>query len=420
MDRPLTDPGHSGRAPSGNQIRELSPAPARLYYLDWLRVIAIFTVFVFHAFHAFDQIDWHIKNDEKSDLITIVFVGLISSWGIAMFFLISGASSWQALSHKSAWRYLKERVLRLFIPFVVGSALFSVIQMWFQFRHQGRYEGSLIGFVPLFLETRRYGLDLLTPKAFGNWGIHLWFLGFLFAFSVMAVPIIVWFRTGTGRRFVEWCASIAHRRGGLLLFAIPLIVVRSLVQPFFPEQHDWGNFVYLFGIFVLGALLFADERFAAAVRRDWRWMFTGGATALGVVMAAIATGLGQEWLETPDSVGFFIVWGALSLAGWCLSVTFLALGMRFLDYTNRLLEHSMEIIMPFYLLHQPIIIAIAFYVVQWNLNLYLKALIVLTCSFAVTMVIVEALARGAKPLRTLFGMSPARKAPDASMQSRRY
>jgi len=66
------------------------------------------------------------------------------------------------------------------------------------------------------------------------------------------------------------------------------------------------------------------------------------------------------------------------------------------------------------------IIAIAFYVVQWNLNLYLKALVVLTCSFAVTMVVVEALARGAKPLRMLFGMSPARKTSDASTESKSY
>lgn len=48
----------------------LDNQPARLYYLDWLCVIAIRGVFLFHAVHLFDITDWHIKNAEQSAVIT--------------------------------------------------------------------------------------------------------------------------------------------------------------------------------------------------------------------------------------------------------------------------------------------------------------------------------------------------------------
>ena len=57
---------------------------ARLYYLDWLRVIAILGVFFFHAAHPFDFFDWHIKNVDQSMAITVV-MALALSVGDAIF-----------------------------------------------------------------------------------------------------------------------------------------------------------------------------------------------------------------------------------------------------------------------------------------------------------------------------------------------
>ena len=45
-------------------------------------------------------------------------------------------------------------------------------------------------------------------------------------------------------------------------------------------------------------------------------------------------------------------------------ILFLALGMRFLDFTNKRLDYLGEASMPFYLLHHPFIVIIAFYVTQ--------------------------------------------------------
>ena len=65
--------------------------------------------------------------------------------------------------------------------------------------------------------------------------------------------------------------------------------------------------------------------------------------------------------------------------------------------------------MPFYLLHQPVIIVIAFFVVQWDAGTTLKLLVVVISSFLITLGLVELLIRPFKPIRMLFGMKPRRR-----------
>ena len=103
----------------------------RLHYLDWLRVLAILGVFLYHAVHPFDPFKWHIKNAESSEVIGIG-IAFVFSWGLPLFFLISGAGSWFALRRRTVRQSLRERFNRLFIPFVVGSILLTPIQIYLE------------------------------------------------------------------------------------------------------------------------------------------------------------------------------------------------------------------------------------------------------------------------------------------------
>jgi glucans biosynthesis protein C len=53
-------------------------------------------VFLFHAVHPFDLTAWHIKNAERSAVVTF-FIAFRFPWGIPFFFLLAGAGSWFAL-----------------------------------------------------------------------------------------------------------------------------------------------------------------------------------------------------------------------------------------------------------------------------------------------------------------------------------
>ena len=40
--------------------------PVRLYYVDWLRVLAMLSIFFYHSDRFFDFMDWHVKNSVTS------------------------------------------------------------------------------------------------------------------------------------------------------------------------------------------------------------------------------------------------------------------------------------------------------------------------------------------------------------------
>ena len=59
---------------------------------------------------------------------------------------------------------------------------------------------------------------------------------------------------------------------------------------------------------------------------------------------------------------------------------------------------------PVFIVHQPVIVFIAFYAVQWNVDLTLKLLVVVLGSFAVSSGLYELLFRRVKAVRGLFGL----------------
>lgn len=377
----------------------------RLHYLDWLRVLLILGVFLYHALHPFDStIEWHIKNDQQSIFVMIVLI-LVIPWGLPLFFLVSGAGSKFSLRRRTNRRYIRERVFRLAIPFIVGSILLTPIQKYFEAVHYGRYEGSFFGYFPdLFGDIAP--TMWFSPLTLTQVGLHLWFLAFLFLYSVMAVPIFNWFKGEGGLAFISWMGRLVEAKGGILLFVIPLTLVRALIQPFFPEEHSWLDFTASFLFFVMGYVVYSDDRFLAAIRRD-RWLLLAGGLVGMVIGGAMGAVAGDELFEWTE--GFVWPWSIIvqfsfAITAWCLALFFLDLAKRHLNTPTRLLAYGNESIMPFYLFHQPVIIVIAFYVVQWDTGILPKMLVVVGVSFIVTMLIYEILIKRFKPLRVLVGM----------------
>jgi hypothetical protein len=96
---------------------------------------------------------------------------------------------------------------------------------------------------------------------------------------------------------------------------------------------------------------------------------------------------------------------------WCWTLFFVFIGMRCLNDTNKYLEYGQEAILPFFVFHQPVIIILAYYAVQWQASLVIKLLFVVLGSFCVTLGIYEFLIHRIALLRRVFGMkmSPAAK-----------
>jgi glucan biosynthesis protein C len=384
----------------------LQPA-VRLHYLDWLRVLAILMVFLFHAVHPFDFGDWQVKNAEQSEILTIILL-FLSIWGMPFFFLVAGASSWFALQRRTARQYISERFYRLIIPFIAGTILFSPIEYYCENMNkiQRGVLTSFQGFLSVFSSFNPLLLRFpgFSPRWFGQ-GYHLWFLGFLFSFALITLPIFLWLKKESGQRFLSWMAKLCEHRGGILLFAIPAAIIYCLLLPFFPEEHDWADFIFQMFCFVVGFILFADERFTSAIRRDWPLLLTVGTVIVVGLVGVYLVGLPVlTWNVTPGIPEFYILQVLRSTIAICLSLTMLFVGMRFLDFTNRWLRYGQETALPFFVLHQPVIIVIAFFVVQWNADILVKLPVVVLSSFLVTVILYELIVRRIRPLQVVFGM----------------
>jgi peptidoglycan/LPS O-acetylase OafA/YrhL len=375
-----------------------SQKSARLHYLDWLRVLAILMVFLYHSVKPFDPAGWHIMNAQLSETI-MVFVGFFYPWGMPFFFMIAGTGTWFALRRRTAGQYTKERFNRLFIPYIAGCILLWPLMLYIQWRHliqTGASPGSYLD----FLLIHHAGF---TPRWFGEVGFHLWFLGFLFSFSLLGLPLFLWLKGKSGQALLSRLAGICSRRGGILIFVVPLVAVRAALVPFFPAEHDWSDFFYLMAFFVLGFVLYTREEFQQAIRRDWPILLvTSIVTTLAFAFLALSIDFNPY--HPTGTFAEIVLWVVISINGWCWSTFMLYVGMRFLNVTNRWLEYGTEAVLPFFMLHQPVIMAIAFFVVQWSAGIPVKLAAVVTGSFVVTVAIYELVIRRIGPLRTAFGM----------------
>lgn len=202
-----------------------APAPpgagtARVHALDWLRVLALGGVFVYHTLRPFDTNDWHVKNLEQSQVVTLLLGSMV--WGLGLFFLLAGAGSMLALRRRTPAQYARERLLRLAVPLVGAYVLLAPVQAFLQDTHFGRYHGSFVASVPRFFQAEWASLragptfPLVVP-----WASHLWFLVFLLWFSLAGLPLLALLGRPRGRRLVAWLGRHAGRRGAVLRWAVP-------------------------------------------------------------------------------------------------------------------------------------------------------------------------------------------------------
>jgi glucan biosynthesis protein C len=381
---------------------------ARRYDIDWLRVMAMLAVFVFHCTRFFDTEVWHLKNTEQSELLTVLTGGLIWPWAMELFFLLSGVGTWYALESRRAGAYLWARVKRLLLPlYTVGLFVLLPPQFYFELRTNGGYGGTFWQSLPRYFaafEPPRITAwpDTLFPFPFSG---HLWFLQYLFLISLLSLPLLLYFKSAPGQRWVTRVAGWCDRRGGILLFVLPLAVVLISLRGLFEAQRSWADFLWYAVFFVIGYLLPADERFTGAIKRHgWAclalWLLALG--GIGYLML----GLGYD--RTPGQEPFswiYVLYQILwSLSSWSAVVFLLSMGVRYLTANHPVLAYANEAVLPFYLLHQTVILVVGFFVIRWDLGILFKLLIVAVLSFPLILALYELLIRRFNPVRLLFGM----------------
>lgn len=98
-----------------------------------------------------------------------------------------------------------------------------------------------------------------------------------------------------------------------------------------------------------------------------------------------------------------------SLAVWATMLGFVGLAQRYWNTRSRLWRYSAEAAYPFYILHQTVILLLAYLVVQLGWGVPLKYALLVFASLTATLLAYDLLVRRWGPVRFLFGMKPARQ-----------
>jgi glucan biosynthesis protein C len=382
---------------------ETTQTRERLHYLDWLRVLAVVGVFYAHSINIFDMLYWHIRGGGQSNgLIVMVIFG--TQWGMSLFFFLAGASAWFALKSRTTDHFVGERFKRLIIPFIVGFVLLSPPQAYLFSLNQGLYHGNFFQFIPYFFEHIQISWN---PQWIAAYGYHLWFLAFLFFVSLLTLPVLLLLRRKRGLDFIGWLAALCNKPAGLFVFVFPIAFIQIALRAPFPGYQGWADFFIWLVVYVYGFMLLADKRFAAAIRKQGKLALFVTISCLLIMVIANFAGVLSSWDNITSYTAGYVLYQILrSMLTWSLMIFVLYFGMRFLNSSNKGIDYANEAVLPFYILHHPIIVVIAFYTIQWDISLGIKFLLVSTAALIATLLIYDLLIRRWNITRLLFGMKP--------------
>ena len=372
----------------------MQPA-SRQVYLDWLRILAILGVLFFHSAMPFAAEEWwHIKNKETSNVL-LEFNFWLSRFRMPLLFFISGAVSYYMMQKRSALSFIGLRFRRLFIPLFFAMLIVVPPQVYMERVSQG-FSGSFIDFYPSIFNFEPY------PKGNTSWH-HLWFIAYLFVYDLVAAPLFVWMMSA--RSFVQKLGWLAKGKR-IYLLIIPSIIVYAWLVPQFPQTndliHDYAYLPYWFLFLLMGFVCISNTSLMDSLERNRR-------TSLLIALVLLVTMNYLRWNDAePQELNYLYLSMYPALAWfWVMAIT--GYGKKYLNRKTSFSEYATQAVYPFYIVHQTVIVILAFYVVQANDDVLAKYLFLAFTSLFLTVAICHLLIQPYNVTRFIFGMKPRKK-----------
>lgn len=328
----------------------------RKHYIDNLRNLTILLLFPVHTFMIWNDFGsrFYIWQGENKLLSTLIV--LVNPWFMPILFVLAGMSARYALEKRTNKEFVMQRVRKLFIPFISGMIFLVPFQTLYARKFFNNYEGSLLDNWKYFFThlTDFSGYDgAFTPG-------HLWFILFLFFISMIAL--------------ILFCLE-PYEKTAVSVEKIPVLGVLFLFVPIWLMYYlgNFGGFslgknlaLYLIGYYVLSNDLIIEK-----LERNIKWLaiLCVIGTIASVVMYYRFSYYGDLWVN-------FI--------GWISILVLLVAAKTFLNKRTGFTEYFNQASYPIYILHQSILVALAYYVVQISDVLFVQVFCICMGSFLLT------------------------------------
>ncbi len=370
----------------------------RLYFLDWLRILAFFLLVLYHTGMYYVTWDFHVKSPHASAALE-PFMMMSSPWRMSLLFLISGVAAGFLARKLATARLVRERSGRLLVPLLFGKLVVVPPQSYFQVVEAVGYTGDYFDFMKLYVQAYHgfcKGNDCLSLP---TWN-HLWFVAYIWVYTLDLALLIALVGHERLARAGAWLGRVLTGWRALVLPIAFLAVVRVTLKSHFPETHnltwDWFNHATYLPVFLAGVLLSNQEGF-------WRELERLRFVALGIALACWAVLVSyhsqpeamQTWLATARTV-----WATCQ---WCAIVAVCGFGRRHLNFDSAKRRYLTEAVFPVYILHQTLIICFSRPLLHAELPPVTEGIVLVVLTFTVSFGIFEVVRR-VPVLRPLFGL----------------
>ncbi|EGM79637.1 acyltransferase family protein [Rheinheimera sp. A13L] len=333
----------------------------RRYELDWLRTLAFALLILYHIgmYYVADW-GWHIKSEQTFKGLQELMI-LTNPWRMSLLFLLAGMALSLVLLRISRLKLLGLRSKRLLIPLLFTMFVVVVPQVYYEALSQQLIQPGYLEFWWQYVNPVTGLLpDHHSPIGLLTWN-HAWFIPYLWCYSML---VLLCYPLLNSVSQAGWLQQLPGRYALALVFVL-MFWAWWMLKTDFPSTHalvdDWYNHAKYFLVFIAGFLL---------ARQDLWWQQLVSGRRLWLVLALCCYCLivaerndvfdyytGPVYNKMTEKLwfGFVLV---LNFWSWLLAV--LGYGGAYLAKTNSpLLRYCNDAVLPWYILHQTLIILCA-------------------------------------------------------------
>jgi peptidoglycan/LPS O-acetylase OafA/YrhL len=269
------------------------------------------------------------------------------------------------------------------------------------------FSGNYFDFYPRIFDWEPY------PKGNTSWH-HLWFILYLFIYNLIAAPFFVWTLSDKGKMWMNRLQWLAKGKW-IYVLILPGTIIYTSLSVQFPQTndliHDWSRLPYWFLFLLVGFICIAHQPFVESLERNRRFSLLFAFITI-ICINYFRWNDKEPWdtlsdWQSDSRTYFFLALYPLTAWFWVLAL--IGYGKKYINRKHRILNYVNEAVYPFYILHQTIIVILAYYVVEVSDSILSKYLFIVVLTFSISMLIYHLIIRQNNILRYLFGMSPGKR-----------
>ena len=344
----------------------------RLYYVDWLRVLVILSLVPFHAALTYLRYgDVYIKAPVTgaAAIPFMIITTLLSDFFMTLLFFLSGIASFYSIKARDIPHYINERVRKLLLPLLLGTLFLCPIQAYYKGIYEG-FQGSLIQFIPRFFSKIVYYMGYA----------HLWFLLYLFVFSLICVPLFQRWQKDEGR--IGRIGDFLLRGSHMLLPFAAVILLEILLRPFFHSAQtlimDWANDAVYLSVFLFGYVFAADKRIQVRLGSYYALSKIVGILSLALLMFVNF----ENAVIGSDAIYLTVLWAIGKGFYECSAIVFLiCFGQKHLNRGGRAIGLLNRSSFTIYIFHFLPVTFFTYLSLRLGISIYLRYLLVVLLSY---------------------------------------